>query len=130
VTESFQFQVNPSAGDPIYRQLIEQVRRMVASGQLKAGDELPSVRDTAVALAVNSMTVSKAYSLMEAEGLLERQRGKGMVVAAHFRKARSLDQRVELLEPALDAAARQSHELEIPDQVALAAFRKALEEHK
>lgn len=130
MSEGVQFQVNPSAGEPIYRQIIEQVRRMVASGQLKAGDELPSVRDTAVVLAVNSMTVSKAYSLMEAEGLLERQRGKGMVIAAQFRKARTLEQRLDLLKPALDAAARQSQELEIPDQNALAAFRKALEEHK
>lgn len=122
------FQVNPSSGEPIYRQIIEQVRRMLASGQLKAGDELPSVRDTAQALTVNPMTVSKAYSLMEAEGLLERRRGLGMVIAEQFKRARSLSDRAALLEPALRAAARQARELEIPDDDVLAQLRRLLEE--
>jgi GntR family transcriptional regulator len=55
---------------------------MIASGQLKVGAELPSIRDLAVRHAVNPMTISKAYSLLEAEGLLARHRGKPMTVAA------------------------------------------------
>ena len=70
------FTLDPHSGVPIYRQLLEQVRRLVASGQLKAGSELPSVRDLALAHAVNPMTISKAYSLLEAEGLLQRNRGR------------------------------------------------------
>ncbi len=75
------FSIVTGSPDPIYRQLSDQVRRFVAGGQLAAGDELPSVREVAQALAVNPMTVSKAYSLLEAEGVLARRRGLGMVVA-------------------------------------------------
>ena len=56
--------------------------RRVAAGQLKAGDEIPSVRELAQALAVHPMTISKAYSMLEMEGVLERRRGLSMVVAA------------------------------------------------
>src|SRR5690606_276793 len=79
--ENLIFILNPQSGIPIYRQLAEQIRRMVAGGQLQAGDELPSVRELAVAHAVNPMTISKAYSLLEVEGVLVRQRGKPMQVA-------------------------------------------------
>ena len=75
------FNLNPGSGVPIYRQLVEQVQRMVAAGQLRPGDELPSVRELAVAHAVNPMTISRAYSLLEAEGILRRRRGKPMEVA-------------------------------------------------
>ena len=75
------FILNPQSGTPIYRQLLEQVRRLVASGRLAPGDALPSVRELAVEHAVNPMTISKAYALLEAEGLLERNRGKPMTVA-------------------------------------------------
>ena len=76
----FRFYVYPSAGAPIYQQLMQQVKFQVASGRLKPGDLLPSVRDTANELAINPMTVSKAYSLLEREGLLTRDRGQGMRV--------------------------------------------------
>ena len=77
------FILNPNAGEPIYRQLIEQIRRLIAGGQLLPGTEMPSVRELASNNAINPMTISKAYSLLEAEGLLERQRGKPMTVAEH-----------------------------------------------
>jgi GntR family transcriptional regulator len=76
------FVLSPHSGTPIYRQLIEQVRRLVASGQLVPGDTLPSVRALALEHAVNPMTISKAYAALEAEGWLERHRGKPMTVAA------------------------------------------------
>lgn len=122
------FQIQPSSPEPIYRQLIEQVRRMVASGQLAAGAGLPSVREVAQTLAVNPMTVSKAYSLLEAEGLLERLRGKGMVVACQRELRCTFEERMRLLEPALRAVARQAHELELDAGPVLARFRELLED--
>lgn len=92
------FSLNP-AGEPIYRQIVEQVRRMVSSGQLPVGAELPSVRDIAQRFTVNPMTVSKAYSLLEAEGLIERQRGKPMRIAAAA-AAKQVD-KSSLLQPQL-----------------------------
>lgn len=75
------FLLNPQLGTPIYRQLVEQVTRMVAGGQLQVGESLPSVRELAVAHAVNPMTISKAYGILEKDGILVRLRGKPMQVA-------------------------------------------------
>lgn len=72
---SVTFQVSPTSGEPIFRQLIEQVKRFVASGQLATGDRLPSVRQLARTLSVNPMTVSKAYSHLEMDGVVERRPG-------------------------------------------------------
>src|SRR5689334_18353983 len=91
--------IQPAAAEPIYRQIASQLRRMIASGQLSPGEPLPSVREVAGHHAINPMTVSRAYSLLEAEGQLERLRGKGMVVAAAHRRAQPEDRRMQLIEP-------------------------------
>lgn len=119
---AIQFQIQPGAAEPIYRQLVEQLRRRVAAGQWAAGQELPSVRELALQLAVNPMTVSKAYSLMEAEGLLERRRGLPMVIAAQHAKAAPRAERIEQLRPLLLPAAAAARELDIPKTQALRLF--------
>ncbi|MBU6258810.1 MAG: GntR family transcriptional regulator [Burkholderiales bacterium] len=121
------FSILPSATEPIYRQIIEQVRRQVASGQWPAGTELPSIRNVAQEHAINPMTVSKAYSLLEAEGLLERRRGMGMVIAA-IRPAGDPDQRLALLEPTLRDAARQAAQLGLGRAEVIALLRRCLDE--
>ncbi|MEN0035786.1 MAG: GntR family transcriptional regulator [Cellvibrio sp.] len=120
------FRLDPQSGIPIYRQLVEQVRRMVAGGQLKAGDELPSVRELAVAHAVNPMTISKAYSLLEVEGLLVRQRGKPMQIAAQSAPQNSEQERLQHLQPQLEQLILAARQLEIPDKVLLANLRELL----
>jgi GntR family transcriptional regulator len=120
--------INTGSPEPIYRQLIEQVKRRVAAGQLKAGDEIPSVRELAQALAVHPMTVSKAYSLLETEGVLERRRGLSMVVAAQHQRAQSTADRAELLRPTLEKAAAESRQLELPKAQALSLFKNILDE--
>ena len=104
------------------------MRRHVASGQWRAGQELPSIRALAQTHAINPMTVSKAYSLLEAEGLLVRRRGLGMVIAAGSPAARA-DQRLALLLPALQAAAQQAAQLGLGADQALALFGRCLDEH-
>ena len=120
------FILNPQSGIPIYRQLAEQIRRMVAGGQLQAGDELPSVRELAVAHAVNPMTISKAYSLLEVEGVLVRQRGKPMQVAEQSASTNSEQQRLEHLQPQLEQLVLAARQLEISDEVLLASLQKLL----
>ena len=120
------FSVNTGSGEPIYRQLMGQVRRLVAGGQLAAGDELPSVREVAEQLAVNPMTVSKAYGLLETAGVLERRRGLAMVVAESHNKRRPLAERLEILRPTLQRAAHETAQLEIDPDVALEQFGKML----
>lgn len=121
-------QIHPAAAEPIYRQIVEQLRRLVAGGQLSAGDVLPSVREVAAHHAINPMTVSKAYSLLEAEGVLERLRGKGMAVAARGRTQLGATQRWRLLEPALDTLAQQARELELPPDEVLARLHRKMKE--
>jgi GntR family transcriptional regulator len=120
--------INTGSPEPIYRQLAEQVKRRVAAGQLKAGDEIPSVRELAQALAVHPMTVSKAYSLLESDGVLERRRGLSMVVAAQHQRARSTADRVELLRPTLEKAAAEARQLGLPKTQALQLFKSILED--
>lgn len=122
------FSIVAGSSEPIYRQLFDQVRRLVAGGQLAPGDALPSVRDVALQLTVNPMTVSKAYGLLELEGLLERRRGVGMAVAQQKRSALSAAKRAELLRPTLERAAREARELEFDADAALALFKLILKE--
>ena len=121
-------QINTGSPEPIYRQLIEQVRRRVAAGQLKAGDEIPSVRELAQALAVHPMTISKAYSLLEMEGVLERRRGLSMVVAAQHSGAQPAASRIELLRPTLQKAADEARQLELPKAEVVGLFSQLLDE--
>ena len=124
------FQIKTSSGVPIYRQVIDQVARLVASGHLKAGDELPSIRQVAGYFEVNPMTISKAYSLLETMGVLERLRGKGMIVASDQSATRSLKKRLELIEPVLREAAAQASQLGIPKESVLQAMAEYLEGSK
>ena len=118
------FILHPGSGVPIYRQLVEQVRRLVAGGQLQPGVELPSVRELAVTHAVNPMTVSKAYSLLEAEGVLERRRGKAMTVAAGGSAQASLAQRQKQLAPQLREVVAAARQLDLTQAELVALVRQ------
>lgn len=121
------FSIATGSADPIYRQLVEQVRRLVVSGQLAPGDEMPSVREIAQALALNPMTVSKAYSLLEMDGVLARRRGLGMIVADSAGSGKPAE-RAALLRPTLERAAREARELELDPKTALDLFAAILKE--
>jgi GntR family transcriptional regulator len=75
------FRVDGGSGVPIYRQLVEQVRREVMLGRLQPGDQLPTLREVVDALAINPNTVVKAYTELEHEGLVVRRQGMGTFVA-------------------------------------------------
>ena len=74
--------VDPSSGLPVYRQIMDQVRRMIVAGRLTPGDKIPSIRELAATLQINALTVGKAYSELEHDGTLEMRRGLGMFVRA------------------------------------------------
>ncbi|MBL8333062.1 MAG: GntR family transcriptional regulator [Rubrivivax sp.] len=126
--DGFDFHLHTGSADPIYRQLVDHVRRRVASGQIRAGDEIPSVRDLAQRLAVHPMTISKAYSLLEAEGVLERRRGLPMRVAAQHRDAQPAADRLQLLRPTLERAAAEARQLQLGKAAALRLFGSILDE--
>src|SRR3981081_3141877 len=77
----FEFRLDLHSGVPVYRQLIDQVRSGTASGSLTAGDQLPTVRQLAVDLAINPNTVLRAYRELELGGLLETHQGTGTFIA-------------------------------------------------
>ena len=122
------FILNPQSGVPIYRQLLDQVRRMVSSGQLQPGAALPSIRDLALLHAINPMTISKAYSLLEAEGLLERHRGKPMTVASQSTARPQLSKRLQQIEPLLDQVVLAARQLQITDAELATALRRKWEQ--
>ena len=74
------FRVQPGSGEPIYQQLVRQVKHSVATGVLPAGGQLPTVRDLAADLVVNPNTVARAYRELERDGVLETVRGRGTFV--------------------------------------------------
>jgi GntR family transcriptional regulator len=120
------FILNPNAGEPIYRQLVEQIRRLIAGGQLQPGTEMPSVRELASSNAINPMTISKAYSLLEAEGLLERQRGKPMTVASQPRPQEDETHRLQRIQPQLQQLIQAARQLQLSDDILLNEIARQL----
>ena len=87
------FTLNPSSGQPLYLQLMQQIRHAIETGVLQPGDGLPGIRTLAEQLVVSPNTVVKAYSELQHEGLLELRHGSGAYVSAR-RKAKSRADRV------------------------------------
>ena len=120
------FNVAVGSAEPIYRQLFDGVRRRISAGQFRTGDEMPSVRELAQALAVNPMTVSKALSMLETTGILQRRRGLTMVIAPA--RAHRVEDAAVLLRPSLRRAAREARELGLTREQALQLFNDVLDE--
>ena len=74
-------QIDPHSGVPVYRQMMDQLKYYVASGTLRPGDQLPSIRELAQKLTVNPTTVVKAYTELEHEQVIEMRHGKGAFVS-------------------------------------------------
>jgi len=126
VTDARLFSVQVGSAEPIYRQIVEQAKRLIAGGQLLVDDHLPSVRDMAATHAINPMTISKAYGQLEADGAILRKRGVGMVVAPPAEGTRRQATRIELIKPSLERVARESEQLELPAEAVIAALKRIL----
>jgi GntR family transcriptional regulator len=77
-----QFKLDPKTGIPYYRQIIDQIKYGIASGKLKTGEQLPTVRSLAVELKVNLNTIAKAYKELEIQNILETQQGTGTFISS------------------------------------------------
>jgi GntR family transcriptional regulator len=102
----FQFALDLHSGVPVYRQIIDQVRSGLASGSLTAGDQLPTVRQLAVDLAINPNTVLRAYRELELGGLLETHQGTGTFIANKKVQKNPVERERELMQLAGEFAAR------------------------
>ena len=105
-------QLNFKSGKPVYLQVMDQVKAAAASGAVRTGESLPSIRPLAESLRVNRNTVAKAYAELESQGVIETVAGKGCFVRASnspLRKAARLD----LLTQEVDEAVIQAHHLQV-----------------
>lgn len=114
--------IDTTSSTPVYAQIVHQIKRAMASGALRSGDPLPSLRETAVRLRVNPLTVNKAYKQLEAEGFIETRHGLGSFISEG---ADSTDGfRREILVSAIDDLLVDAYHM----GVSIDDFRKLVEE--
>ena len=109
-------ELNPALGVPIYRQVMEGIRRMIAGGLLKPGDRLPSIRDLSVRLRINPSSAVKAYDELQHLGVISLDHGRGTFVAddrtlAAKSRAAVLDQELDRLIQAAKAMGLEADEV-------------------
>jgi GntR family transcriptional regulator len=96
------FQVSASDPTPLYAQLERAIRGAIATGRLRVGDQLPTVRHLAVDLRINANTVAKVYGELERAGVLETRRGVGTFVLASQAESRPKSERLRALQERAD----------------------------
>ncbi len=111
------FQIDAHSGMPVYRQLLDQVKYYVASGTLGPGDQLPSIRELAQALAINPTTVVRVYTDLEHQGIIEMKQGKGAFIAAPGFRMNSAERERKLRELARRLAVEATQMGASPGQV-------------
>ena len=126
----FYFQISTSSGVPIYRQIIDQVKIQIATGRLEAGIFMPSVRQVAEELEINPMTVSKAYSLLEQENVLEFVRGQGMVVRESTISKKHLQKREDTIVPLLKEVVTKAQQLSLEQEKVIKVLESLWKEQK
>jgi GntR family transcriptional regulator len=119
--------VDPQSDVPVYRQLMEQIKLLIASGQLEPGDELPSTRTLSSELGVNPMTISKAYSYLERDKVLERRPGRPLVVK-DFDVEELRMRKIDLLREGLAPVVTMVRQLDLEEREAVRVFKEMLSE--
>ena len=118
--------IDVHSGVPAYRQLVDQIRLQVAGGRLRPGDDIPSTRVLSAELGLNPMTISRAYALLEEEGVLERRPGLSLVVRARP-GATSAASRVAQLSRAARPVASMARQLGISGRDAGEVLRRLID---
>ena len=114
-TDAVRFQLNFKSGKPVYLQIVDQIKSLSASGALRAGEALPSIRPLAEELRLNRNTVAKAYAELESLGVIETLPGKGCFLKANQSPLRKEVRRKLLIEE-IDQAIVAAHHLQVPDK--------------
>ena len=113
---------------PIYRQIVDQITRSVASGELSVGESVPSVRQLARELVINPNTVAKAYAELVDSGFLETQAGKGFFVAKR-RQVYSKTERLRRIDESIDQLVNQAMTLDIEPDVIVQRLQQRFEKN-
>jgi GntR family transcriptional regulator len=125
MTAQLHLQIDGRSGVPVYRQMMDQLKYYVAGGTLRAGDQLPSIRELAGVLAINPTTVVKAYTELEREGVIEMRHGKGAFVAGQPRALDPAEQAGALRRSARQLAV-EAAQLRVPAARVLQVVREEL----
>ncbi len=112
---------------PIYRQLFDQLRQRIVSGQLAPGAQLPSVRELSALLKINPLTVAKVFQHLEQEGLVETRRGLGTFVM-HGNATRSKSEKRKLIAPAVDQIVTEALNLKLSEEEIIGLVRQKFKE--
>jgi GntR family transcriptional regulator len=121
--------VDPLAPEPIFGQIVFQVKARVARGELGPGDQLPSVRELAKELAINPNTVARAYGELESQGVIVRRQGAGCFVTG-AQSALKLEERRRQLAQLVDRTVTEASHLGFDAAAVRAAFEKRLRSHE
>ena len=108
------FQINYKSGKPVYLQVVDQIKAAAASGAIKAGEALPSIRPMAETLRVNRNTIAKAYSELESLGVIETVPGRGCFLKENHSPLKKEIRRKMLIEE-IDQLIVQAHHLQVAD---------------
>lgn len=119
------FRVTPQSGEPIYEQLIRQIKHAIATGALKQGDQLPTVRELAAKLVINPNTASRAYRELERQGLLETTAGRGSFVKISPPKL-FRDERKKRLQPFVQQLIAEGRALSFTDDELIELLREEI----
>jgi GntR family transcriptional regulator len=123
-------EIDPSSPVPLYAQILEEVRLAIATGVLRPGDRLPPIRDLAARIAVNPLTVVKAYTILVGEGVLEAKQGTGTFVAKAVggRQEPPRRERARMARKWADELAARALRLGIPKEEALEMLARAFDD--
>jgi GntR family transcriptional regulator len=119
------FQVDFQAGKPVYLQLADQIRYAAASGRLRPGEPLPSLRPLAEELRINRNTIAKAYAELEGQGIIETVPGKGFFLRQN-NSPFSEQVRQQLLRTEIDEAVVMAHHLQVDREKFLTLVKERL----
>jgi GntR family transcriptional regulator len=120
------FQIDFKAGKPVYLQLVDQIRLAAASGAIRVGEALPSIRPLAEELRVNRNTVAKAYAELEGQGVIESVPGKGCFLRQNG-SPYNKQVRQKLLSAEIDEAVVMAHHLKVDRQAFLNLVNERLD---
>jgi GntR family transcriptional regulator len=116
--------INLADGVPIYRQIVNQVKYLVASGLLMPGEELPPIRTLALQLKVTPNTIVKAYGELEISGVIHKRQGSGTFVSEGRPQQVALRERRRVIEQRIDALLAEAHQLNFTAEEILRMVRE------
>ena len=119
-------QLNFKSGKPVYLQVVDQVKAAAASGALRTGEPLPSIRPLAEQLRINRNTVAKAYAELEGQGVIETIAGRGCFLKENNSPLRK-DVRLKMVAEEIDTAIVQAHHLRVEEREFLDLVKERLE---